>query len=321
MENIYEVISIEEVESLIKNVDKSFAYANNTLISLYLKEIGEYPLLTKAEEIDCAIKIKRGIELLEEYKSENSNKTNFEKQNDIISNMELSKDKLINSNLRYVVAIAKKYSWSTLPFDELIQDGNMGLIKAVEKYDYETGNRFSTYATWWIRQSITRGISKKSSDIKLPSNIHEKLSKIKKCEQQLSLILKHKPTNEEISKKIGISKQEVEELKSYDYTFKSLDSFISNNDDLTLQDTICDTNSYSPIEYTIIQKNNKELENAVNKLDGINKEIIAMTYGLYGYDIHTFESIAKKFNLSAERIRQRKNSSLKLLERYLKNKL
>lgn len=321
MNEFYNDITEEEVETLVKDVDKSFAFANNTLISLYLKEIGEYPLLSKDEEIECAIKIKSGLELLENYKNDSLSKDDFDKHNNIISDMEIAKDKMINSNLKYVVAIAKKYSWSSLPFDELIQDGNMGLIKAVEKFDHELGYRFSTYATAWIKQSITRGISKKGSDIKLPTNIYEKLSKVKKCEVQLNFELNRKPTNKEIANKLDIKELEVEELKSYEFTFQSLDSFVKGNDDLTLQGTISDKNNTSPIEYAIIESNKKVIEEAVNKLDGINKEIIAMTYGLYGYKIHTFESIAKKFNLSSERIRQRKNTSLKLLERYLKNKL
>ncbi len=312
MEKFYD----EEIE--LDDIDKLFKFSNNTLISLYLKEIGEYPLLSKEEEIECAIKIRKGLELIND--SSLSKNENIEANKDIISQMEIAKDKLINSNLKYVVAIAKKYSWSTLPLDELIQDGNMGLIKAVEKYDYMLGFRFTTYATSWIKQSITKAISKKSSDIRLPSHIYEKLSKVRKCESDLWIELNQKPTNKNIADKLGIDEVEVLELKSYAYTFMSLDSYIAGNEDLTLQSTISD-NSSSPFEDTITQINNKVLEEAVNKLDNINKEVIAMVFGLYGNEVHTLEAISKKLNVSAERIRQRKNNSLNLLERYLTNKL
>lgn len=312
-----EDINVEELDVLAKDINYSF---DNNIIKLYLKEIGEYPLLNKDEEVNLSTIIKNGNEILNIVNIQDSD-IPFDVINQMVSDMEEAKDKIINSNLKLVVSIAKKFSWSNLPLDELIQEGNMGLMVSVDKFDVSKGFRFSTYATFWIRQSIQRAIQTKSKDIRLPSKIQEQMSSIFKVETELTNKLKRKATNEEISLETGLSVGKIEELKSYHFTFKSLDGLVSSSVDITLQETISDTSNENPLENAITLANKELIEEAVSKLGDVNKDVIAMSFGLFGYEIHTLDKIATKFNVSIERIRQRRTSSLQVLRKYLVNKI
>ena len=257
---------------------------------MYLREIGQIPLLTAQQEKEAA----KGYQ--EEGRKE-------------------CRDLLINSNLRLVVSIAKKFNGRGLPLLDLIQEGNCGLIKAVEKFDYKRGFKFSTYATWWIRQSITRAIADQSKTIRIPVHMTETINKLTRIQRQLIQDLGRDPLPEEIAEKLPNMKPEkVREIQRIALEPVSLETPIGEEDDSHLGDFIEDKTSISPVEYTHNQLLKDEIALALETLNKREEEVIMMRYGLHDGQPRTLEEVGQAFSLTRERIRQIEVKALRKLK-------
>lgn len=276
------------------NTNSELLSSEKTPLKLYLKGISQYPLLTIQEEIDLAKKIKKGNAA--------------------------ARLRMINSNLRLVVKIAQDYNHFGLPLMDLISEGNIGLIKAVERFNPQKGSKLSTYAAWWIKQSIKRALANQSKTIRLPVHLVEKISNMKKTATFLQEKLKREPTNEEIAKTLSLPTEHVAHLLSVSIQPASLDSSIGEDQSNTLGDVIGDENTPTPSEkfhdlYTI-----KDIQNIVKSLDERESKIISMRFGLFDQPVKTLEEIGSKLNLTRERVRQLQNSILKQLRnRFIEN--
>ena len=259
-------------------------------VKVYLKEIGRVPLLTPEEETELALKIQAGG-----------------------PEGEKAKQRLSEANLRLVVSIAKRYVGRGMQFLDLIQEGNMGLIKAVEKFDYAKGFKFSTYATWWIRQSITRGIADKGKTIRVPVHMVETINKTLRMSRNLLQELGREPTSEEIAERLGTTKQKVEEALEISRDPVSMDSPIGEEEDSSLGDFIEDENMLSPSDSADYQMLKKELVNALDTLTDRERKVIELRFGLIDGQARTLEEVGKEFKVTRERIRQIEAKALRKL--------
>ena len=312
-ENVEDDIDMMDDDSIsddedIDNIDNSF-YDNlnlnidygssnvkiNDPVKMYLKEIGRVPLLKADEEIEIAKRIEAGDEE--------------------------AKNILISSNLRLVVSIAKKYVGRGMLFLDLIQEGNMGLVKAVEKFDYRKGFKFSTYATWWIRQAITRAIADQARTIRIPVHMVETINKLTRIERQLVQDLGRDPTAEEIAAKMeGISPEKVREIKKIAMDPVSLETPIGEEDDSHLGDFIEDKNSMSPDQNANNQLLKDEISKALSELTEREEKVLRLRFGLYDGRTRTLEEVGKEFNVTRERIRQIEAKALRKLKHPTRSK-
>jgi RNA polymerase primary sigma factor len=257
-------------------------------LRLYLRSIGRVALLTAQEEIVLAKRIERG---------------------DIAA-----KEQMVEANLRLVVSIAKGYLGRGLSFLDLIQEGSMGLIRAVEKFDYRRGYKFSTYATWWIRQSVTRAIADKGRTIRIPVHMVEKLNKVIHIERQLVQELGREPTPEEIAAELDCGVREVRDILRIAQQPVSLEKPIGDEEDTALGDFIEDHTAESPFERASRSLRNENVTRALSVLPRREREVIEMRFGLTGGRPRTLEEVGQAFNVTRERIRQIENHTLKKLE-------
>lgn len=283
----------DETGDQITQLEQSFANSSQTKINdpvkMYLKEIGQIPLLKPEEEPIIAKRIQEGDEE--------------------------AKQILISSNLRLVVSIAKKYVGRGMLFLDLIQEGNCGLIKAVDKFDYQKGFKFSTYATWWIRQSITRAIADQARTIRIPVHMVETINKLTRIQRQLVQDLGRDPLPEEIAEKMeNISADKVREIQKIALDPVSLETPIGEEDDSHLGDFIEDKETMSPDEYT----NNQLLKDEINKvlmtLTVRERDVLTMRFGLDNGHTRTLEEVGKEFDVTRERIRQIEAKALRKLK-------
>ncbi|WP_304402496.1 RNA polymerase sigma factor RpoD [uncultured Allobaculum sp.] len=282
--------SYDEIEKLEKAFEENSKNRSSDPVRMYLREIGQIPLLTAQQEKEAA----KGYQ--EEGRKE-------------------CRDLLINSNLRLVVSIAKKFNGRGLPLLDLIQEGNCGLIKAVEKFDYKRGFKFSTYATWWIRQSITRAIADQSKTIRIPVHMTETINKLTRIQRQLIQDLGRDPLPEEIAEKLPNMKPEkVREIQRIALEPVSLETPIGEEDDSHLGDFIEDKTSISPVEYTHNQLLKDEIALALETLNKREEEVIMMRYGLHDGQPRTLEEVGQAFSLTRERIRQIEVKALRKLK-------
>ena len=259
-------------------------------VKSYLREIGRYPLLTEEEEKELTVQMKNGDEE--------------------------AKQKLITSNLRLVVSIAKPYIRNELEFLDLIQEGNMGLIKAIEKFDINKGCKISTYATWWIRQGITRAIADKSRTIRIPVHMLEIMNRFVRMTKKLTLELGREPSVEEISKALDIEVERANEIAQYSQTTKSLDENVGEEEDGRLMDFVADTETEGPekvAERNILQEEIKDiLDNVLTERENC---VIRARFGMDDGIPKTLEEIGQKLNVTRERIRQIEAKALRKLRR------
>jgi RNA polymerase primary sigma factor len=257
-------------------------------LRLYLRSIGRVDLLTAAQEVSLARRIERG-------------------------DMR-AKQQMIEANLRLVVSIAKAYLGRGLTFLDLIQEGSMGLIRAVEKFDYRRGYKFSTYATWWIRQAVTRAIADKGRTIRIPVHMVEKLNKVVHVERQLVQQLGREPSPEEIAEELETTVREVRDVLRMAQQPISLEKPIGEEEESELGDFVEDQTAESPFELAAEHLRRENLRRALNALPAREREVIEMRFGLTGERPYTLEEVGRAFNVTRERIRQIENHTLKKLE-------
>ena len=259
----------------------------NDPVRMYLKEIGRISLLSADEEMDLSVRIANGDEG--------------------------AKNILAESNLRLVVSIAKRYVGRGLLFLDLIQEGNIGLMKAVEKFDYGKGYKFSTYATWWIRQAITRALADQARTIRVPVHMVETINKMARIQRQMTLELNREPSEEEIAEKMGIAVEKVREVMKISQDPVSLETPIGEEDDSHLGDFIKDERSMSPEEYATNEILKEEIRNVLATLQDREQEVLELRFGLIDGTSHTLEEVGKRFNVTRERIRQIEAKALRKL--------
>ncbi len=257
-------------------------------LRLYLRSIGRVALLTKEQEVELAQRIERGDMAAKQH--------------------------MIEANLRLVVSIAKSYLGRGLTFLDLIQEGSMGLIRAVEKFDYRRGYKFSTYATWWIRQAVTRAIADKGRTIRIPVHMIEKLNRVTRAERQLLQGLGRDPSPEEIAAEVDMTVDEVRDILRISLAPISLERPVGEEDDSQLGDFVEDLSEESPFEQAAEHLRQENLRRALATLPQREREVIELRYGLTGKRPFTLEEVGRTFNVTRERIRQIENHTLKKLE-------
>ena len=313
---------LDEEDSIaeeISQLEKTFANAShakiNDPVKMYLKEIGQIPLLDPKEEPIIARQIQEGEEAKEAMKSPDLSDEEKKKLAKVIADGEQAKQTLISSNLRLVVSIAKKYVGRGMLFLDLIQEGNCGLIKAVEKFDYRKGYKFSTYATWWIRQAITRAIADQARTIRIPVHMVETINKLTRIQRQLVQDLGRDPLPEEIAEKMeNISAEKVREIQKIALDPVSLETPIGEEDDSHLGDFIEDKDTLSPDDYTNNQLLKDEINAVLQGLTEREEKVLRLRFGLLDGRTRTLEEVGKEFNVTRERIRQIEAKALRKLK-------
>ena len=295
-----EELSDEDLEITVDNVD---AFADDS-VRLYLREIGKIPLLSTDEEQELAKKIVEGDKK--------------------------AKDKMVEANMRLVVSIAKRYSGRGLDFLDLIQEGNTGLLRAVEKFDPEKGFKFSTYATWWIRQAITRAIADQARTIRIPVHMVETINKVLRTTRKLTQELNREPTTEEIAKELDMEVDKIEYVMRIKQDIASLDASVGrdgDDEDSVLGDFVEDEERASPEDSAATQILKEQLASIISTLSDREQKIIKMRFGIGGERPHTLEEVGSEFSVTRERIRQieakalsklRKHKDTKKLHEYLR---
>jgi RNA polymerase primary sigma factor len=267
---------------------------NDTAMKVYLREIGRIPLLTPQQEIELAAKIKNGDRK--------------------------ARAVMINSNLRLVVTIAQDYAHLGLPLLDVISEGNIGLMAAVDRFDPSKGAKLSTYAAWWIRQSIKRALSNQSKTIRLPVHLGEKISKVRRVALQMSEELGREPTDDELGEEIGIASRKVSQLKTASICPASLEAPITDDDLTEFGESVADEKARTPFELLRDKDLQNDVASVLEVLDAREKEIISQRFGFNDGEQKTLEEVGKKLRVSRERIRQLQNSALSKLRRALSQK-
>ena len=289
----------EDLEITAENVDQF----SDDSVRLYLREIGKIPLLSNEEEVDLAYRIVKG-----------------EKK---------AKDKMVEANMRLVVSIAKRYSGRGLDFLDLIQEGNTGLLRAVEKFDPDKGFKFSTYATWWIRQAITRAIADQARTIRIPVHMVETINKVLRATRKLTNELNREPTVEEIAKEMGMEPEKVDYVMKIKQDIASLDATVGrdgDDEDSVLGDFIEDEGRVSPEDAAAAQMLKEQIAEILSSLSEREQKVVKLRFGIGGGRPHTLEEVGAEFSVTRERIRQieakalsklRKHKDTKKLHEYL----
>ncbi len=282
-------------------------------VSLYLKEISRIPLLTAAQEVEYA----RGMETGKRARYRlNKNHVSAPERNRLeqkIREGELSRQKLIKANFRLVVSIAKKYIGRGVSFLDLIQEGNIGLIRAVEKFDYHRGYKFSTYATWWIRQAITRAIADQGRTIRVPVHMCERINKLTRVSRQLVQELGREPTSDEIAKELNTTSRKVERIIKISQRPLSLEMPVGEEQDSHLGDFIPDEMTLGPTDAASHQLLREQMEDILTSLSPREGRVLQLRFGLKDGKSHTLEEVGKKFGVTRERIRQIEAKALRKL--------
>lgn len=289
----------EDLEITAENVDQ---FADDS-VRLYLREIGKIPLLSNEEEVDLAYRIVKG-----------------EKK---------AKDKMVEANMRLVVSIAKRYSGRGLDFLDLIQEGNTGLLRAVEKFDPDKGFKFSTYATWWIRQAITRAIADQARTIRIPVHMVETINKVLRATRKLTNELNREPSVEEIAKEMGMEPEKIDYVMKIKQDIASLDATVGrdgDDEDSVLGDFIEDEGRVSPEDAAAAQMLKEQIAEILSSLSEREQKVVKLRFGIGGGRPHTLEEVGAEFSVTRERIRQieakalsklRKHKDTKKLHEYL----
>ena len=298
------------------NSDNSVAMLTGDPVRMYLKEIGKVSLLTAAEEVDLAMKIEAGVEAMAQLDaSEEEGGVPLERrERRRLSRIEQvgldAKQQLIEANLRLVVSIAKRYVGRGMLFLDLIQEGNLGLIRAVEKFDYTKGFKFSTYATWWIRQAITRAIADQARTIRIPVHMVETINKLVRIQRQLLQSLGREPTPEEIAEEMGLTPERVREIQKISQEPVSLETPIGEEEDSQLGDFIEDDAAVVPPDAASFSMLQEKLAKTLEGLAERERKVITLRFGLEDGHPRTLEEVGREFGVTRERIRQIESKTL-----------
>ena len=299
------VKEFNQIKNIKENISSTEKQNINNFISSYFTEIGQIPLLTFEEEVELGKRIKAGYEA-ETRLANNLNIGDDEKEKlrKISSDGLMARECLIESNLKLVVSIAKHYQNRGLSLMDLIQEGNLGLIKAVYRFDPSKGFRFSTYGTWWIRQAITRAIVEQGRMVRIPAHVIDSLNKLKKARRELSMQLGYDPSIKEIADKLNLKESDIEYLDYISQDIVSLDSPISDDDDTLFSDMIEDTTASTTLEFAIREENKERIADALSTLPPREARIINLRYGFVDNIPKTLDEIGREFGITRERVRQ-----------------
>lgn len=275
-------------------------------IALYLKEISRIPLLSAAEEVRLAKSIEQGLEASQQVHKANGQLTpsSAERLGAKIKQGQIARRKLIEANFRLVVSIAKRYVGHGVPFMDLIQEGNIGLIRAVEKFDYQRGYKFSTYATWWIRQAVSRALSDQGRTIRVPVHMGERVTQLARVTRELTQKNGHAPTDEEIMAKMDISKRLLKRIRQAAQFPLSLEMEIGEEMDSTLADFIEDDSDQAPDDKAVYQLLCECMDDVLASLTAREGRVLQLRFGLQDGRTYTLEEVGQKFGVTRERIRQ-----------------
>ncbi len=280
-------------------------------VRVYLKEIGRVPLLTAAQEVELAQQIEAGSQAAEreaELKAAGRTReldlASQREQRKLIEDGDRARSQLTQANLRLVVSIAKRYANRGMQLLDLIQEGNLGLMRAVEKFDYTKGFKFSTYATWWIRQAITRAIADQARTIRIPVHMVESINLVHRMQRQMTQELERDPSIEELAKRVGMTPARVREIQRYSMDPLSLDSPVGEADDSNLGDFIEDHQAEAPAEMATRRMLGVAVLEALDELNEREKEVVRLRFGLEDGQPRTLEEVGREFGVTRERIRQ-----------------
>ena len=301
--------------SRVRGIDASTVMLTGDPVRMYLKEIGKVDLLTASEEVDLAMKIEAGLEATEKLEAADAGELELTRAEmrrlTRIENVGLeAKQALISANLRLVVSIAKRYVGRGMLFLDLIQEGNLGLIRAVEKFDYQKGFKFSTYATWWIRQAITRAIADQARTIRIPVHMVETINKLVRVQRQLLQDLGRDPTPEEIGAEMDMSADRVREIQKISQEPVSLETPIGEEEDSQLGDFIEDSQAIVPPDAASFSMLQEQLTQVLDSLADRERKVIELRFGLVDGHPRTLEEVGREFGVTRERIRQIESKTL-----------
>lgn len=301
--------------SRVRGIDASTVMLTGDPVRMYLKEIGKVDLLTASEEVDLAMKIEAGLEATEKLEAADAGELELTRAEmrrlTRVENVGLeAKQALISANLRLVVSIAKRYVGRGMLFLDLIQEGNLGLIRAVEKFDYQKGFKFSTYATWWIRQAITRAIADQARTIRIPVHMVETINKLVRVQRQLLQDLGRDPTPEEIGAEMDMSADRVREIQKISQEPVSLETPIGEEEDSQLGDFIEDSQAIVPPDAASFSMLQEQLTQVLDSLADRERKVIELRFGLVDGHPRTLEEVGREFGVTRERIRQIESKTL-----------
>ena len=272
-------------------------------VRMYLKEIGRVSLLTAEDERELAMRIESGVNAKASITAATL-PDELRRLHRVLGDGEVAKAQLIQANLRLVVSIAKRYVGRGMLLLDLIQEGNLGLMRAVEKFDYTKGFKFSTYATWWIRQAITRAIADQARTIRIPVHMVESMNRVMRVQRQMTQELEREPSIEELAEKTGLTAERVREIQRIAQDPLSLDSPVGEEDDSNLADFIEDSGADAPAEVATRRMLAAAVEEALDELSDREKEVVRLRFGLYDGQARTLEEVGREFGVTRERIRQ-----------------
>ena len=300
--------AVEETEKPLPDLDEQSAAVSADLVRVYLNEIGKVALLNAEQEVELSKRIEAGLYADHLLADPNpAKKLTAAKRRDLqalVTDGRAAKEHLLQANLRLVVSLAKRYTGHGLPFLDLIQEGNLGLVRAVEKFDYAKGFKFSTYATWWIRQAITRAMADQGRTIRLPVHLVEQVNKLERTRRLLHQQLGRDATEEELGLELDITPERVTELFQYGRDLVSLDQTVGDDEDAQLGDFIEDSDAADAQDAVEFGFMRDQLDQVLGTLEQRERQVLRMRYGLDDGRPRTLDEIGKAFGLSRERIRQ-----------------
>ena len=283
----------------------------NDPVKDYLAQIGVVPLLDAEQEVDLARRIEAG--LMAQHVLNTSDDLPDDQRRDlewIAADGRACKEHFLAANLRLVVSVARRYKVPTMPMLDLVQEGNLGLIKAVEKFDYARGNRFSTHAIWWIRPAITRSLSEQSRLIRIPAHVAEQITKLRRATRQLETALEREPTPEELAAELGLTPERVVQLQRYDRDPVPLDAPVGDGEATELFELVLETDAIEPVDIVTFHALQRALESLLSSLDEREADIVRRRFGLWDGRLWKLGEVAELYGLTRERIRQIESKAL-----------